>query len=176
MNSSISILLSTLKAILPFSYMAGPSVPFRQISTPGNQVKLRYFSQCLYFCSTLFCLLVIITLLLRRCTSWRQCHRSLSQSFHHSFPWANINSSCSLRIKCVYGHYLTLRQICSSTCSSKMDAFPSSGWRISSKSAPTSYSFILFFFYFLKIFTCCFYVVFNVSKKAVEKVIYRLSA
>ena len=86
MNSSISILLSTLKAILPFSYMAGPSVPFRQISTPGNQVKLRHFSQCLYFCSTLFCLLVIITLLLRRCTSWRQCHRSLSQSFHHSFP------------------------------------------------------------------------------------------
>ena len=68
-----------------------------------------------------------------------------------------------------------------STCSSKMDSFSFPGWRITSKSSTTSSPFTLFFFYFLKIFTCCFYVVLNVVicwisvEKAVEKVIYRLS-
>ena len=63
--------------------------------------------------------------------------------------------------KCMCGQYLTPRQMCSSTCSSKMDLFSSPGWRISSKSSMTSFSFILFFFCFLKIFTYCFYVVLN---------------
>ena len=67
--------------------------------------------------------------------------------------WPESKSMC--------GQYLTPRQMCSSTCSSKMDLFSSPGWRISSKSSMTSFSFILFFFYFLKIFTCCFYVVLN---------------
>ena len=63
--------------------------------------------------------------------------------------------------KSVCGQYLTPRQMCSSTCSSKMDSFSSPGWRISSKSSMTSFLFILFFFCFLKIFTYCFYVVLN---------------
>ena len=77
--------------------------------------------------------------------------------------------------KSVCGQYLTQRQMCSSTCSSKMDSFSSPGWRISSKSSMTSFSFILFFFCFLKIFTCCFYAMLNVVicwisvEKVVEK-------
>ena len=46
--------------------------------------------------------------------------------------------------------------------SSKMGLLSSPDWRIGSKSLITSSYFILFSFYFLKIFSCCFFVISNV--------------
>ena len=58
--------------------------------------------------------------------------------------------------------YLTSIQMCNSACSSKMDSFSFRDWRITSKSLTTLSTFTLFFFYFLTIITCCFYIVLNI--------------
>ena len=135
--------------------------------------------QSSYFCSTLFCLLLIITeLLLRRRTSWRQHTESLALAISwitlsifwsffpvrtlivpilHKWKLLFLLKFVDLKIirpkfKSVCCQYLTPRQMCSSTRSSKTDSFSSPSWRINSKSSTTSCSFILLFFYFLKIF------------------------
>ena len=122
-------------------------------------------------------------LLLRRCTSWRQHTERLALEislitlsiFWSYFPVGRLVVPILYKWKFVFlikfvdlktirpkfksacGQYLTPRQMCRSTWSSKMDFFSSPGWRSSNKSSTTSSSFILFYFVLFS-----FYVVLNV--------------
>ena len=157
-NNTLATIILALTSMIFF--ISKPSSTLMAIPAPCCYLTAWLDQQSSYFCLTFFCLLAIITELLRRRTPWRQqieilafaISRITLSIFWSSFPvqilifsilhdWKilfliNLVNLKYMRpkYKSVCGQYLTPRQMCSSICSSKMDSFSSPRWKINSKS------------------------------------------